>query len=108
MRALTVDFSRIGWGGAANSGRRVKAAMLGDRRVRLFEMAPGYAEQEWCYDGHMGYVLQGEFITEFADGAETWTRGMAFAIPAGTAHRNANRSQQSALVFLIDDVSPSS
>jgi quercetin dioxygenase-like cupin family protein len=103
MRAVTVDFSRIAWGGTASSGRRVKAATLGDKRVRLFEMTPGYAEQDWCSEGHMGYVLQGEFVAEFEDGSEIWSRGTAFLIPAGTAHRNANRSQVSALVFLIDD-----
>jgi len=104
MRAMTVDFTHIAWGGAPGSGRRVKAAMLGDKQVRLFEMAPGYAEDEWCRNGHTGYVLQGEFVTEFEDGSEIWSRGTAFSIPIGTPHRNSNRSQLSALVFLIDEV----
>ena len=37
-------------------------------RVRMVEYTPGYLADHWCQKGHVLLVLEGELLTELADG----------------------------------------
>ena len=41
---------------------------VGDVRVRMVEYSPGYRADHWCERGHILLVLEGELVTELADG----------------------------------------
>jgi quercetin dioxygenase-like cupin family protein len=108
MAGTRVDFPAQPWEGwGSGSGARVKIARAGGQQARLFEMAPGFVEPEWCARGHVGYVVMGEYVTDLDD--ETWTMraGQAFILPGGTRHRSRNAGSLPAIVFLVDlDVEP--
>jgi len=77
---------------------------LGYRRVR-----EGAHREDWCEEGHRGYVVSGEIEYEFDDGREPLraTQGEAFLLPPAVlgsgAHRGRNTARKSTRLFLIDD-----
>jgi quercetin dioxygenase-like cupin family protein len=69
------------------------------------EYDPGARREEWCTDGHRGYVLAGRIEYEFDDGSAPLAveAGQAFFLAAGTGHRGRNRGDVAVRLFLIDD-----
>ncbi len=47
-----------------------KVCQFGDIRVRMLEYSAGYRADHWCTKGHILFCLEGELVTELADGAE--------------------------------------
>ena len=75
-------------------------------RWAIVEYEAGAAREEWCTDGHRGYVLAGEIEYEFDDGTTPSLHlgaGQGFYLMAGTGHRGRNPGGSSARLFLIDD-----
>ena len=52
---------------------------VGDVRVRMVDYSPGYRADHWCERGHILLVLEGELVTELAD-------GKAVTLKIGRAH----------------------
>jgi hypothetical protein len=69
----------------------------------------GARREEWCEEGHRGYVVEGEIEYEFDDGREPLraSEGEAFLLPPATpgsgAHRGRNLAPGPTRLFLIDD-----
>lgn len=67
------------------------------------------SREEWCEEGHCGYVIEGETEYEFDDGQQPLRAagGEAFLLPpassGGGAHRGRNLAARPIRVFLIDD-----
>jgi quercetin dioxygenase-like cupin family protein len=68
-------------------GVRYRAAVHGDRQIRLVEFGAGFREAEWCGKAHVGYVLAGRLEIEFGDAVELFCEGDALNIDAGDLHR---------------------
>jgi quercetin dioxygenase-like cupin family protein len=103
MAGSQVDFGKLDWEGwASGAGARIKIAEDQGQRVRLFEMAPGFVEPQWCENGHAGYVVRGEYVTELE--GQTWTMraGQGFILPPGTRHRSRNNGSLPATLFIVD------
>lgn len=67
-----------------------KTASRGNVRIRIVEYIPGYLADHWCEKGHAVYVLEGEFISELADGRKfKLSKGMCYLV---ADHAEAHRS----------------
>jgi hypothetical protein len=75
---------------------------VGNVRVRMVRYSPGYVADHWCERGHVILVLEGELVTELADGSVQATRpGMSYQVGDGMApHRS--RTTPGATLFVVD------
>ena len=103
-----VPFDRLPWTDDA-PGIRAREAEVSGARWATVEYSPGVGREEWCEEGHRGYVLKGEIEYEFDDGSAPLRakEGEAFLLPAapfgGGAHRGRNLAAGPTRLFLIDD-----
>ena len=100
----TVDFDALGWEDDG-PGIRARAAQAVGSRWAIVEYGPGARRDEWCTDGHRGYVVEGKIEYEFDDGTPLLKvrQGQGFVLAAGTGHRGHNPSGTATRLFLIDD-----
>ncbi len=66
---------------------------------------PDVRREEWCTDGHRGWVITGAIEYEFDDGHAPLRAitGEAFRLPGGVGHRGRNLENAPTQLFLIDD-----
>lgn len=86
--------------GIASSAQDVEGV-----RWAVVDYEPGVLREEFCEEGHSGYVLAGEVTYEFSGSDERLrvTAGQAFTLPAGAAGAHRGRSgADGAQLFLID------
>ena len=81
---------------------RYKAAIVGNRKVRLVEFAVGFAEAEWCCAGHISYVLSGRLEVEFSESTEVFAVGDIIAIARDDKHR-ARVVEGAVRLFLVEE-----
>lgn len=104
----SVPFGEFEWTDDA-PGIRAREADVEGARWAIVEYGEGVGREEWCEEGHRGYVLKGEIQYEFDDGRTPLraSEGEAFLLPAapirGGAHRGRNLSAGPTRLFLIDD-----
>lgn len=81
---------------------RWRTVLQGNVRVRMVEYSPGYVADHWCERGHVLLVLEGELVTELADGREVSLRpGSSYQVGDGVmAHRS--RTAGGARLFIVD------
>ncbi len=102
----TLDFDSIDWADdQPDIHSRALSALA--QRWAIVEYEPGAAREEWCTDGHRGYVLAGEIEYEFDDGSPPLAvgEGQGFWLAADTGHRGRNAGSRPTRLFLIDDPS---
>jgi quercetin dioxygenase-like cupin family protein len=99
-----LDFGALGWADDQPDIHSRALQALGQRWA-IVEYEPGAAREEWCTDGHRGYVLAGRIEYEFDDGAAPLVlqEGQGFYLSAGTGHRGRNPGETTTRLFLIDD-----
>ena len=99
-----IDFAQLEWEDEA-PGIRARATTLDQSRWAIVEYGPGVGREEWCTDGHRGWVVAGEIEYEFGDGHPPVraATGQAFRLPGGQAHRGRNLADGPTRLFLIDD-----
>lgn len=75
---------------------------IGDVRVRMVDYSPGYRADHWCERGHILLVLEGELVTELADGSTvTLKPGMSYQVSNGrSSHRSSTAT--GARLFIVD------
>jgi quercetin dioxygenase-like cupin family protein len=75
---------------------------IGNLRVRMVEFSPGYLADHWCSRGHVVLVLDGEIVSELADGTpHVMTPGFSYEVSDDVApHRSSSRN--GARVFIVD------
>ena len=106
--AHDVPFGELPWADDA-PGIRAKEVDVGGARWALVEYGEGVGREEWCEEGHRGYVLRGEIEYEFDDERALLRarEGEAFLLPpaplGGGAHRGHNLAPGPTRLFLIDD-----
>ena len=73
-----------------------------DIRVRMVEYTPGYVADHWCEKGHVLLCLEGELITELADGRVFVLQpGMSYQV-ADHAEAHRSTSPKGAKLFIVD------
>ena len=99
-----IPFGEIDWVDDV-PGIRARERHVDDRRWAMVEYAQGARREQWCRDGHLGFVLQGAISYEFEDGGDALiaTEGDAFSLSTGRAHRGRNLADAPTRLFLIDD-----
>lgn len=79
-----------------------RTRQFGTLRVRQVEYTPGYLADHWCRKGHILLVLEGELVTELADGRRfTMTPGMSYQV-ADQAEAHRSRTTGGAKLFIVD------
>ena len=107
-RALRVPFGEISWADDA-PGIRAREMDVRGARWATVEYEAGASREEWCEEGHRGFVVSGQIEYEFDDGSEPLraSEGEAFFLPPAPlgdgAHRGRNPSDSPTRLFLIDD-----
>ncbi len=78
-------------------------AEVGGHRWAIVEYGPGVLREEWCPDGHCGFVLEGDISYELeGERAPLAIRaGQAFALPGAVVHRG-RAGAAGARLFIID------
>jgi hypothetical protein len=110
MKIPALAFTTTNWSDIApteHPGERGMAywrtVTIGDLRVRMVEYAPGYVADHWCDRGHVLLVLEGELVTELADGRRhVLTAGMSYQVSdhGDAAHRSSTTT--GARLFIVD------
>lgn len=76
---------------------------VGDLRVRMVEYSPGYLADHWCDRGHVFLVMEGEIVSELADGTSCVLHaGTSYVVSdhGDAAHRS--RTATGAKLFIVD------
>jgi hypothetical protein len=76
---------------------------IGGHRWARVRYEPGVLREEWCDEGHEGFVLEGDITYEFQDGSDelALVAGEAFSLPGARVHRG-QAGPDGALLFIID------
>jgi hypothetical protein len=79
-----------------------RTRQFGEVRVRMVEYSAGYLADHWCEKGHILLVLEGELVTELADGRRVVLGpGASYQVADGAmAHRS--RTEKGARLFVVD------
>lgn len=81
---------------------RWRTREFGGIRVRMVEYSPGYAADHWCEKGHILLCLEGELLTELADGRTFTLRpGTSYQVADG-AEPHRSRTAGGAKLFVVD------
>jgi mannose-6-phosphate isomerase class I len=70
-------------------------------RVRMVEYSPNYLADHWCEKGHIVQCLEGEFVSELANG-ETFTlsKGMTYIVSDEvSSHRSVSANGVKLLII---------
>jgi quercetin dioxygenase-like cupin family protein len=71
-------------------------------RIRMVEYSPGYIADHWCTKGHIIYCIEGEMITELADGSEHILRkGMTYQV-TDEASSHKSKTTEGVKLLIID------
>ena len=104
----SVPFGDLLWTDDA-PGIRAREAELEGARWAVVEYSQGASREDWCEEGHRGYVVAGAIEYEFDDGRASLraSEGEAFLLPPASlgegAHRGRNAASEPTRIFLIDD-----
>ncbi|NKC29328.1 DHCW motif cupin fold protein [Falsiroseomonas selenitidurans] len=75
---------------------------VGNIRVRMVVYSPGYMADHWCSRGHVLLVLEGELVTELADGRVfTMRAGCSYQV-AENAEPHRSHTTGGAKLFIVD------
>lgn len=104
MEYYKVDFGSVPWEQPA-TGVRFKACQQDGRRLRMAEFTKDFVEPDWCTNGHIGYVLEGEMEVDFHGRVVTFRSGDGLFIPPGSEHAHKARVlTEFAKVVLVEDI----
>ena len=109
MQIDTIPFGVTDWSAIAptehpgESGMALwRTCQFGSIRVRMVEYSPGYVADHWCRKGHILLCLEGELLTELADGRRFMlTPGLSYQV-ADEAEPHRSSTRTGARLFIVD------
>jgi hypothetical protein len=109
MNMSDIPFGTTDWSAVAPTEHpgetgfaRWRTREFGGIRVRMVEYSPGYAADHWCEKGHILLCLEGELVTELADGRVFTLRpGTSYQVADG-AEPHRSRTAAGAKLFIVD------
>jgi quercetin dioxygenase-like cupin family protein len=87
MEQRRINFDSLGWESQL-PGARYKAFQRGGTMVRVAEYTRDFVAPDWCTDGHVGYVLEGELDIDFDGEVVRFSAGDGLFIPEGEESRH--------------------
>ena len=103
MNSIRINFDQIKWDDKS-AGMRVKRVMRNGKQLRLVEIGPESGEANWCEEGHVGYVLEGELETNVNGSVERLSAGNGLLIPSGRQYRHKSKAVGGLVrLLLIED-----
>ncbi|MCC7413368.1 MAG: DHCW motif cupin fold protein [Gammaproteobacteria bacterium] len=110
MRMSDIPFGVTDWDGVERSEHPGAAGIAWWRtcdfngiRVRIVEYSPGYLADHWCDKGHILYCLEGEVVTELADGRSVRLGpGMSLQVGDGAMAHRTRTGGVGARLFVVD------
>jgi len=106
--ARNVSFDELEWTDDA-PGIRAREVEVEGARWAVVEYGEGASRDDWCEEGHRGYVISGRIEYQFDDNRKSLraSDGEAFLLPPAPlgsgAHRGRNAAPGPTRLFLIDD-----
>ncbi len=77
-----IHFENIDWE-KPNKGVEQKVYSQKGKRLRLLKFKDDFIEEEWCINGHIGYVLEGEMKIDFNGEIKFYKKGDGLWIDHG-------------------------
>lgn len=109
MKLVGIPFQTIDWQGVAPSSHpgahglaTWRTCEVGNVRVRMVEYSPGYVADHWCARGHVVHLLEGELVTELADGRTNTMRAGETYVVADRDGEHRSRSPGGARLLIVD------
>ena len=110
MQLSAIPFGTTDWSTVAatyHSGETGSATWrtreFGGIRVRMVEYSAGYLADHWCRKGHILLCLQGELVTELADGRTFVLQpGMSYQVADGAEPHRSRTGASGAKLFIVD------
>jgi quercetin dioxygenase-like cupin family protein len=104
---IRVKFESIPWQ-EGRPGVRHKSYVEGGRQLRLVEFQTADGFNEWCQQGHIGYVLTGGLEIDVQGTVFPFATGDGLFIPAGAAtqHRAVSITPGTRLLMVEDVEEP--
>ena len=90
MEQYRVDFESMPWETPA-AGVRFKARERGGKKLRLVEFSREFVELDWCLNGHIGLILEGQVEIDFDGKVIVFNPGDGVFIPPGQEHKHKGR-----------------
>ena len=104
MEQYRVDFESMPWEIPA-AGVKFKAYEQDGRRLRLVEFTKEFVELEWCMNGHIGFILEGQIEVDFDSELIVFKPGDGVFIPPGEEHKHKGRAlTDKVTAILMEDV----
>ena len=103
-----IEFDKIEWTEPAH-GVRFKSFISGNQQIRLLEFSEGFIEPDWCKKkGHAGYVLDGEFSSDYSGQLERYKKGDVIFIPKGeqAKHKAVLGKGEKVTLLLFEIIEP--
>ena len=97
MGTAIVRLNDMGWTNGAHPLERKKT----EAGVTLLEFAPGFADPNWCINGHVIYMLAGRLELELDGETLMVNSGEACVVDAGTRHRAINPDPEPARLLVF-------
>ena len=87
MEKRRIGFDTLDWESQL-PGVRYKAFQRGGTRLRVAEYSRDFVAPDWCREGHVGYVLEGEVDIDFNGEVVRFSAGDGVFIPEGEENRH--------------------
>ena len=103
MNSIQINFDQIEWDNKS-TGMRVKRVTNDGKQLRLVEIGPDSGEADWCEEGHVGYVLEGELETNVNGSIIRLSAGDGLLMPAGSKYRHKSKAVGGTVrLILVED-----
>jgi len=84
---VKIKFSELPWE-APGPGVRYKAFTRDGKKLRLVEFTNEFIEEDWCENGHIGYVLEGTLEVSFPERKVRFSAGNGVFILGGDLEKH--------------------
>ncbi|MBC8173939.1 MAG: DHCW motif cupin fold protein [Chitinophagales bacterium] len=79
-----------------------RTLQFGDLQIRRVEYSKNYKADHWCEKGHIVYCVEGEMISELADGQKfVLKKGMSYEV-SDDMSSHKSYSENGVTLFIID------
>ncbi|MHC4159620.1 MAG: cupin domain-containing protein [Planctomycetota bacterium] len=100
MKHYKVDFDSMLWE-KPDAGFRFKAYEHDGTKLRLVELTKEFVEPDWCTNGHIGYVLQGQMEIDFNGNTIIFSPGDGVFIPPGEKHKHKGKVLEDVVKLIL-------
>ena len=110
MHITAVPFATVDWQSVPEVAQPGETGVVysrtreaGNIRVRMVRYSPHYLADHWCSRGHVILVLEGELITELADGTvHRLGPGMSYQVATDATPHRSRTEAAGATLFIVD------